>query len=107
MIWVFNASTSIFQTGWFVESLTTQILVIHIIRTNKVPFIGSRPSKTLLLATIGTVLVGALIPYTFIGGFFGFTPLPALFFAILLAMSVAYLILVQFVKTLFSRRFEE
>ena len=107
MIWVFNASPSLFQTGWFVESLTTQILVIHIIRTNKVPFIGSRPSKTLLLATIGTVLFGALIPYTSVGKFFGFTPLPALFFAILLAMSVAYLILVQFVKTLFSRRFEE
>jgi Mg2+-importing ATPase len=107
MIWVFNASPSLFQTGWFVESLTTQILVIHIIRTNKVPFIGSRASKSLLLATIGTVLVGALIPYTFIGGFFGFTPLPPLFFGILLAMSVAYLILVQFVKTLFARRFAE
>lgn len=107
MIWVFKASPALFQTGWFVESLTTQVLVIHIIRTNKVPFIQSKPSKTLLISSLAIVLFGMLIPYTFIGTYFGFAPLPWLFFVLLLAMSVVYLLLVQMVKTLFLKKYSD
>lgn len=107
MIWLFNASPSLFQTGWFVESLITQVLVIYIIRTNKVPFIQSRPSKTLLLVTLGIVGIGALIPYTIIGSYFGFSPLPPLYFLILVAMSLGYLAVVQVMKTLLHKRFTD
>lgn len=107
MLWIFKAEPALFQTGWFVESLTTQVLVIHIIRTNKIPFIESRPSKTLLISSLAVVLTGMIIPFTVIGSFFGFQPLPPLFFAILLAMSVAYLLLVQVVKALFLKKYND
>lgn len=107
MIWVFNASPSLFQTGWFVESLITQVLVIYVIRTNKIPFIESRPSMTLLLVTLSIVAIGALIPYTIIGRYFGFEPLPPLYFGILIFMSVAYLLAVQVTKTLLHKRFAD
>ena len=107
MIYVFHATPSLFQTGWFVESLTTQILVIYVIRTNKIPFIESRPSKILVLATLSIVMVGMILPFTFIGSFFGFVPLPPLFFVILLLMSVIYLFLVQIIKSLFLRKYSD
>lgn len=105
MWYVFRASPELFHTGWFVESLATQVLVVWVIRTSKIPFIQSRPSITFLLATISIVAFGAIIPYTFIGRWIGFTPLPLLFFVILMVMVVLYLTLVQFVKVWFIRKF--
>ncbi|MCL5794845.1 MAG: HAD-IC family P-type ATPase, partial [Patescibacteria group bacterium] len=105
MWYVFHASPELFHTGWFVESLTTQILVVHIIRTNKIPFVESWPSKTLLFATLGIILLGWILPYTFIGRLIGFQPLPAFFFIILAIMSIIYLILVQIVKKWFNKKF--
>lgn len=107
MLWVFNASPALFQSGWFVESLITQVLVIYIIRTNKIPFIQSRPSKSLLIVTLSVVAMGSIIPFTIIGQYFGFVPLPPLYFGILLAMSISYLLIVQIVKSTLHKRFAD
>ena len=81
MLFVFNAWTnpSLFQTGWFVKSLLTQTLIIHIIRTAKVPFIESRASPALITTTIIICVVGVTLPFTWAGSALGFTPLPALY----------------------------
>ncbi len=107
MIYVFSAWTNadLFHTGWFVESLFTQTLIIHVIRTNKIPFIQSRASKALLLTSVLIVAVGAYLPYSPIASWLGFVPLPPLYWLLLLGMLVAYVILTQLVKTWFYRRF--
>jgi len=87
-----------FHAGWFIESLMSQTLVVHIIRTNKVPFIESMPSKRLLALTLGVVLVGLIIVATPIHALFGFEALPLEFYPILFAMVIAYLVLTQFAK---------
>ncbi len=76
LLLVFRLSESQFQTGWFIESLATQVFVIYVIRTRLVPFLESRPSKPLFLNTIFAVAVGWLIPFIGLGAFFAFTPLP-------------------------------
>lgn len=97
---------SLFQTGWFVESLWTQTMVVNMLRTEKIPFIQSRPSKTLLLAMITGLTVGTLAPYTPLGALLGFTPLPLVYYLIVLIPNVtAYLILAQLVKTMYVRRY--
>ena len=105
MLWIFHAPQELFHTGWFVESLTTQVFIVYIIRTSKIPFLESRPSKVLLLTTLGIVALGAIIPYTVVGAYFGFKPLPAIFFLLLAAISLVYLLLVQGVKGWFTRKF--
>lgn len=105
MWYLFHASPDLFRTGWFVESLFTQTFVIYIIRTQKIPFFESRPSRTLLLSTLAIVAFGCILPYTPLGTFFHFVPLPPLFFGILAAMALAYLFLAQFVKARFIRKF--
>jgi Mg2+-importing ATPase len=103
MLWVFNARESLFQTGWFVESLATQTLVIFVIRTRRVPFFKSRPSLPLLVASLAVVVAAAVAPFTPVAGLFGFTPLPAGYFAVLAAMVVTYLVLVETAKWAFYR----
>ncbi|HXM58011.1 MAG TPA: HAD-IC family P-type ATPase, partial [Candidatus Dormibacteraeota bacterium] len=103
MLWVFHAGPSLFQSGWFVESLATQTLIIFVIRTRRTPFFRSRPSLALAATSLACVALGAAIPFTPLGGLFGFSPLPAPFFAALGAMVTAYLILVETAKTLFYR----
>jgi len=105
MWYIFHATPELFHTGWFVESLATQVFVVYIIRTAKIPFIESRPSKTFLLATLAIVILAAVLPYTFLGRLMGFVPLPLLFFLILMAMVLAYLVLVQIVKKWFIKKF--
>lgn len=95
MIWVFGADEPLFHTGWFVESLTTQTLVIFIIRTRRVPFFRSRPSLPLLATTLACVMVGIIIPFSPIADTLGFRPLPLDFFVILITMVVTYLMLVE------------
>jgi len=106
MLWVFNAwnNPSLFQTGWFVESLLTQTLIIHIIRTAKVPFIQSRASNALTATTLAICLIGALVPYTDIGAFLGFRPLPWAYWPILIAMLGSYAVLTHLAKLAFVRR---
>lgn len=106
MLWIFNASAPLFRAGWFVESLVTQSLVVFVIRTRRVPFWRSRPGKTLLVTTVVCAAAGAALPLTPLGALIGFAPLPLRFFGILLAMIVAYLILVDAAKAAFYRRTE-
>ena len=104
MLGVFNAGESRFQSGWFVESLCTQTLVIFVLRTRRVPFWRSRPSRPLLVTTLACVALAVLIPYTPVAASLGFTSLPAAFLLALAAMVVTYLILVESAKRLFYRR---
>ena len=103
MLFIFHARGSLFQTAWFTESLATQSLVIFAIRTRRVPFLRSRPGGLLTLGTIGSVLAGLLLPYSPIASWFGFSPLPAAFLAILAVMVVVYLVLVEIGKSMFFR----
>ena len=103
MLAVLHAGHVEFRTGWFVESIATQTLVIYVIRTRRVPFLKSRPSTSMLLVPTGMALVGAILPWTGVAHFLGFTPLPAKFFLLLFAMVVVYLVLVEIAKTRFYR----
>jgi P-type Mg2+ transporter len=103
MLQVFHSGAGQFRTGWFVESLATQSLVIFAIRTRRVPFFRSHPSLPLTLATLAVVAVGALLPATPVAATLGFQPLPGAFFAALAAMVVAYLALIEAGKRLFFR----
>jgi P-type Mg2+ transporter len=103
MLFVFHAGESLFQTGWFVESLATQSLVIFVIRTRRIPFTRSRPSAPLFATTVAVASLGAILPFTPLASLFGFTPLPAAFMGILLVMIVTYVLLVDLGKRLFFR----
>ena len=97
------ADAPLFQSGWFVESLATQSLVVFVIRTRRVPFFSSRPSRPLLATTLAVVAVGILFPYSPVAHLLGFRPLPLLFLAILAAMAVTYLALAELAKAYFFR----
>jgi Mg2+-importing ATPase len=97
-------SASLFQTGWFVESLVTQALVIHVIRTNKLPFAQSRASRPVIVVGLLVIAVGVGLPFSPVGRYLGFSPLPPLYWPILIATLVAYLAVTQSVKTWLLRR---
>ena len=99
---VLNAAAPLFQTGWFVESLATQVLVIFIIRTRGNP-LRSRPDPRLAAASVLVVIVGTLLPFTPVAPLLGFVALPASFLWLLAAMVVAYLLLVEVIKRGFYR----
>jgi P-type Mg2+ transporter len=101
MLGVFGAGPALFRSGWFVESLATQTLVIFVIRTRRTPFFRSRPSRPLLLASIGCVSLGAILPFTPLADVLGFAPLPIGFFVVLALMVVVYLTLVDIGKDWF------
>jgi P-type Mg2+ transporter len=103
MLWVFHAGAPLFRSGWFVESLATQTLVIFAIRTRRVPFTRSRPSVPLLVAALGAVFIGAALPATPFAHTLGFSPLPGRFFVALMLMVVCYLSLIEFAKRWFFR----
>jgi len=100
---VFHASEQLFHTGWFVESLATQTLVIFIIRTAGNP-LRSRPSLALTATTIAVVMAGIMLPFTSLGTTLGFTPLPLAFFLFLAGATGTYLLLVELVKRRLMRR---
>jgi Mg2+-importing ATPase len=103
MLGVFHADAALFRTGWFVESLATQTLVIFVIRTAGRPW-TSPPSRALALGVGTSLAVGVALPFTPLAASLGFTPLPPLFFGVLAAMVVTYLGLVEVVKGFFYRR---
>jgi Mg2+-importing ATPase len=109
MLYVFKSWTNadLFHTGWFVESLFTQTLIIHVIRTNKIPFIQSRASRALTFTSVLIVAIGAYLPYSPLAKWLGFVPLPPLYWALLLGMLVIYVLLTQVVKTWFVRKFPD
>ncbi|MGZ4590999.1 MAG: magnesium-translocating P-type ATPase [Actinomycetes bacterium] len=103
MLRTFHAGPALFHTGWFVESLATQTLVIFAIRTRRVPFLRSRASLPLTAAALAVVTFGAVLPVTPLADDLGFVPLPATFFVALVVMVVAYLVLIELVKGWFFR----
>ena len=106
MLFVFDAWTrpSLFQTGWFVESLLTQTLIIHIIRTAKVPFVESHASPALIATTLIICTIGVTLPFTWAGSALGFVPLPWLYWPIVAAMLLTYATLTHIVKVWFISR---
>jgi Mg2+-importing ATPase len=115
MLYVFNcwntstpmaaaSSASLFQTGWFVESLLTQTLVIHVIRTNKTPFFQSRASWQVLAMGLVTVIIGISLPFSPLGRYLGFRALPPLYWPLLIVTLLCYVLLTQGVKTWLLRR---
>jgi Mg2+-importing ATPase len=108
MLYVFKcwdpARASLFQTGWFVESLMTQTLIIHIIRTNKIPFLQSRASLGLTATTVSIMAFGMWLPYSPMATSLGFTELPRLYWPILMLTLLGYVGLTQIIKVWLLRK---
>ncbi|CDN73454.1 magnesium-translocating P-type ATPase [Elizabethkingia anophelis] len=111
MFFIFKANTpehqSLFQTGWFVEGLLSQTLIVHIIRTKKIPFIQSWAAAPVVALTSLIMLIGLSIPFTSIAGYLKMQPLPLSYFPYLLGILIGYCILTQFVKQWFIRKFQQ
>lgn len=109
MWFVFDANTvekqALFQTGWFVESLLTQTLIVHIIRTAKIPLIQSQPALPMLLVTLTIMAAGIYLPFSPFGRGLGFVPLPASYFPWLLSILSGYCVLTQLMKTWFVKKY--
>jgi P-type Mg2+ transporter len=105
LLWAFHAASNptLFHTGWFVESLATQTLVVFVIRTARNPF-KSRPSWQLLIGVLAVVAVGAVLPFTPMGNLLRFTPLPLSLLATIACLALTYLLLVHVAKFWFYRR---
>jgi Mg2+-importing ATPase len=110
MMWfVFDANTpaaqTLFQSGWFVEGLMTQTLVVHMIRTRKIPFLQSRASTPLLAMTGLIMAVGLFIPMGPVAHYFKLQALPLAYFPLLALLLLGYMLLTQAMKTFYTRRF--
>lgn len=107
MLYVFNAwnNPALFHTGWFVESLFSQTLIIHVIRTNRIPFIQSRASWSLIATSLVILVIGAGLTISPLADTLGFVALPPLYWLYLLSMIILYVALTQIVKTWFFKRF--
>jgi Mg2+-importing ATPase len=101
MLRILHASHDEFRSGWFVESLATQTLVVFLIRTRRLPFFRSRPSIPMIVTPVTCALIGGVLPFTPLADPLGFTSLPLRFFLILIGMVSAYLLLVEFAKQRF------
>ncbi|MGD0745025.1 MAG: HAD-IC family P-type ATPase, partial [Verrucomicrobiota bacterium] len=97
-------AAALFSTGWFVESLMTQTLIVHVIRTNLIPFIQSRASWQLTMTTMLIMGVGACLPFSPVARFLGFVPLPWQFWPFLLVTLLCYVALTQVIKTWLIRK---
>lgn len=111
MWFVFSANTvaeqALFHSGWFVVGLLTQTLVVHMIRTEKIPFIQSRATAPVMIATLIVMTLGIVIPFTGFGHSIGFVSLPGSYFPWLILILVGYMATMQLVKTLYIRKFRE
>jgi len=107
LIVVYGAWTDprLFQTGWFLESLISQTLIVHVIRTGKVPFLQSKPSFPLLVTTVAVCLLGAWLPTSPFAAALGLEPMPHSYALALLVIVGSYLTTTQFIKTWLIRRF--
>jgi Mg2+-importing ATPase len=95
-----------FHTGWFIESLLSQTLIVHMIRTRKIPFIQSRASWPVMLATLTIMAVGIVFPFTSLGARIGLVGLPLVYFPWLIVTLLCYCFLTQVVKKWYIRKFE-
>jgi len=109
LLYVFHAKNNpaLFHTGWFIESLFTQTLIIHVIRTNKIPFLESRASWPLIITSVLIVVAGAWLIISPLATTLGFVPLPPLFWLLLAVILLCYVLVTQLVKTWFIRKFAE
>jgi Mg2+-importing ATPase len=111
MWFVFGANSpdqqSLFQSGWFVESLLSQTLIVHMIRTRKIPFVQSAAALPVLLLTAAVIVIGILIPFSPLGASVGLQPLPVSYFPWLVATLIAYCALTQLIKSLYINRFSK
>lgn len=98
---------AVFQAGWFVESMWSQTLVIHMIRTPKIPFIQSRASNQLTLFTFTGIAILTIIPFTDFGSSIGLAPLPKIYFLYLAITIILYMVLATIVKKSYVRRYKE
>jgi len=110
LLWhVFKANSpehqSFFQTGWFVESLLTQALIVHMIRTRKIPFVQSVAAAPVLALTAAAMVVGVVLPFTGLGAKFGMVALPPVYFAWVALTLFTYCVLTQLVKLIYIRRY--
>jgi Mg2+-importing ATPase len=109
LYFVFKANTpeqqALFQSAWFVEGLLSQTLIIHMIRTAKLPFLQSTAAAPLMILTLCVMAVGIAVPFTAFGAAVGMEPLPWSYFPWLMATLVCYCILTQVVKRWYIRRF--
>ena len=97
----------LFQTGWFVESLLTQTLIVHIIRTKRMPFFGSRASASMTMTTLVIMIIGGWLPYSPFAADLGMVPLPAAYWAWIAIFLMAYAVLTHRVKTWFFKHYGE
>lgn len=107
MIYIFNAwfNPSLFQTGWFVESLISQTMIVHVIRSRKMPFFQTWASLPLIITTLGVIITGILIVYSPFAGYLNFVKLPVTYWPILALIILSYIIITQTIKTWYIRRF--
>jgi Mg2+-importing ATPase len=103
LIWGFHAGEALFQTGWFVESLATQVLVIFVLRTRGSP-LTERPRPLLAASSVLVLTVAVALPFTPVGAWFGFVPLPAIYLAALAMLTLTYLLLAEATKRWFFKR---
>ncbi|WP_353097346.1 magnesium-translocating P-type ATPase [Tissierella praeacuta] len=109
MWFVFKANTielqPLFQSGWFIVGIVSQTLIVHMIRTKKIPFIQSKASNPLMVMTFLIISLGILIPYTWFGTYIGLVPLPFSYFPWLVGILSAYSILTQIIKNIYIKKF--
>ncbi|KLU77058.1 magnesium-translocating P-type ATPase [Clostridium botulinum] len=107
MLYIFKAwnNPALFQTGWFLESLFTQTLIIHVIRTNKIPFIESRASKPLTITSLLIVILGVVLVNSPLSSVFGFTKLPLLYYLVLSVTLFCYVALTQVIKMIYIKKY--
>jgi Mg2+-importing ATPase len=108
MLVLFDAwdKPALFQTGWFVESLLTQTLIVHIIRTNHIPFLESRASSALIVMTLFVCFVGVALPFSPLAPVLGFEPLPLAYWPVLGGFLILYAVFAHLAKTLYVARWE-
>ena len=94
-----------FHTGWFVESILTQTLVVHVIRTRRIPFFQSRASPVMLFFTLFIMAIAVALPYSPLAGPLGFVPLPAVYWLWIAGFLAGYCVLTHVVKSWFFRKF--
>jgi len=97
------ADQALFQSGWFLLGLLSQTVIVHIIRTKKIPFLQSRPSWIMVFSTLVITIIGLAIPYTAFGTYVGLVPLPSLFIWCLLVIMITYILITECVKRIFIK----
>ena len=103
--WNSMSNQAAFNTGWFIEGLATQVFVVYMLRTRKIPFIQSNPAKQIVLCTSLAILVGFILPFTSVGKVLGFVNIPLIYFVFIIMVIILYCLTSQFVKKIYMKKF--